>query len=102
VIDVPRIEPYKFGFDDARNISMRGIVTEDNFEWFLWIDTDEYLAGDFRRYLRDSALDAYLIAQHHFTVRAARQGTRDRPPCPPLPHRPQATRHTATFTSTSR
>jgi len=67
VIDAPRIEPYKFGFDDARNLSTRGIVAED-FEWFLWIDTDEYLAGDFRRYLRDSSMDAYLLAQHHFTV----------------------------------
>lgn len=67
VIDVPKIEPYYFGFDDARNVSVRGI-TEEDFEWFLWIDTDEYLAGDFRRYLRDSALDGFQIAQHHFTV----------------------------------
>lgn len=67
VIDVPKIEPHVFGFDDARNASTANL-TDDNFEWFLWIDTDEYLAGDFRRYLRDSALDAYLLAQHHFTV----------------------------------
>jgi SAM-dependent methyltransferase len=67
VIDVPKIEPYVFGFDDARNKSIENL-TSDNFEWFLWIDTDEYLAGDFRRYLRDSSMDAYLVAQHHFTV----------------------------------
>jgi glycosyltransferase involved in cell wall biosynthesis len=67
IIDVPAIKPYEFGFDDARNLSIAGL-TDDNFEWFLWIDTDEYLAGDFRRYLRNSALDAYLLAQHHFTV----------------------------------
>jgi ubiquinone/menaquinone biosynthesis C-methylase UbiE/glycosyltransferase involved in cell wall biosynthesis len=67
VIDVPKIEPYQFGFDDARNCSMQGL-TPENFEWFLWIDTDEYLAGDFRKYLRDSSLDGYCLAQHHFTV----------------------------------
>lgn len=67
VIDVPKIAAYEFGFDDARNASMQGITAED-FEWFLWIDTDEYLAGDFRRYLRDSQLDGYQVAQHHFTV----------------------------------
>lgn len=67
VIDVPRIEPYKFGFDDARNTAIQNL-TDDNFEWFLWIDTDEYLAGDFRRYLRESSLDGYCVAQHHFTV----------------------------------
>jgi SAM-dependent methyltransferase/glycosyltransferase involved in cell wall biosynthesis len=64
VIDVPKIEAGKFGFDDARNASA---ANSQEFEWFLWIDTDEYLSGDFRAYLRDSAMDAYLIAQHHFT-----------------------------------
>ncbi len=64
IIDVPKIEARKFGFDDARNASVDGIECE----WILWIDTDEYLSGDFRKYLRPSACDGYLIPQHHFTV----------------------------------
>jgi 2-polyprenyl-3-methyl-5-hydroxy-6-metoxy-1,4-benzoquinol methylase/glycosyltransferase involved in cell wall biosynthesis len=66
IIDVPKIEPRIFGFDDARNTSMEGL--EEDFQWALWIDTDEYLSGEIRKYLRPSAMDAYLIAQHHFTV----------------------------------
>jgi 2-polyprenyl-3-methyl-5-hydroxy-6-metoxy-1,4-benzoquinol methylase/glycosyltransferase involved in cell wall biosynthesis len=65
IIDVPKIEPWKFGFDEARNISAAEL---DEFDWVLWIDTDEYLAGDFRKYLRNSAMQGYLVAQHHFTV----------------------------------
>lgn len=80
VIDVPKIEPYKFGFDDARNASVAGL-TSDDFEWILWIDTDEYLAGNFRKYLRDSALDGYLIAQHHFTVEPRGSVTQIDRPC---------------------
>jgi hypothetical protein len=33
----------------------------------LWIDTDEYVSGDFRKFLRHSSLDSYIIPQHHFT-----------------------------------
>lgn len=65
VIDVPKIEPYKFGFDDARNASVEGL--ERDFDWLLWIDTDEYLSGDFRKYLRPSCFDGYMVCQHHFT-----------------------------------
>lgn len=60
---IPDIEPGKFGFDDARNISTQYIETD----WYLWIDCDEYLSGDFRRYTRDNALDSLSIHQHHFT-----------------------------------
>jgi 2-polyprenyl-3-methyl-5-hydroxy-6-metoxy-1,4-benzoquinol methylase/glycosyltransferase involved in cell wall biosynthesis len=66
VIDVPKIEVGKFGFDDARNSSVDCL--EKFCEWVLWIDTDEYLSGDFRKYLRHSAVDSYIIPQHHFTV----------------------------------
>lgn len=66
IINVPKIEPYKYGFDDARNASTADIAKD--FDWFLWIDTDEYLAGEPNKYLRESALDGYLVAQHHFTV----------------------------------
>jgi SAM-dependent methyltransferase/glycosyltransferase involved in cell wall biosynthesis len=66
IIDVPKIEPRKFGFDDARNASFADIGKD--FDWFLWIDTDEYLAGHPSKYLINSALDGYMIAQHHFTV----------------------------------
>lgn len=65
-IDVPKIEAWKFGFDDARNVSAQGLATD--FDWMLWIDTDEYLSGDIRKYLRGNHLDGYLLPQHHFTV----------------------------------
>ena len=64
VIGAPKIEARKFGFDDARNLSAGGL----NTDWILWIDTDEYLVGNIRKYLRNNDLQAYLIAQHHFTV----------------------------------
>ena len=54
-----------YGFEDARNASVAGL--EDVVDWVLWIDTDEYVSGDFRRYLRDNAFDSYSIHQHHFT-----------------------------------
>jgi hypothetical protein len=64
VHDVPKIEPQKFGFDDARNQS---IIDSRNFDWFFWIDTDEYLSGSFSRYLRHNMLTGYIVPQHHFT-----------------------------------
>lgn len=64
VIDAPKIEPYKFGFDDARNLSVSQLHTD----WILWIDTDEYLVGSIRQYARCNFLQSYLISQHHFTV----------------------------------
>jgi glycosyltransferase involved in cell wall biosynthesis/SAM-dependent methyltransferase len=60
---LPKIEARKFGFDDARNMSVQDVETD----WVLWIDDDEYLSGDFRKYLRANAFDAYAIHQHHFT-----------------------------------
>jgi SAM-dependent methyltransferase/glycosyltransferase involved in cell wall biosynthesis len=65
VLDVPKIEAGKFGFDDARNASAEGL--EKFCEWILWIDTDEYMSGDFRKFLRHNSLDSYIIPQHHFT-----------------------------------
>lgn len=65
-IDVPKIEPYKFGFDHARNKSIAQLDTL--VDWILWIDTDEYLSGDLRKYLRHNCLDGYVIHQHHFTT----------------------------------
>lgn len=65
MIDVPKIEPRKFGFDDARNASLKGL---EQYDWILWIDTDEYLVGNLRKYLRNNYLQSYLISQHHFTV----------------------------------
>ncbi len=75
IIDVPKIEAAiekdgewseGFSFGDARNISTFGLYPQ--YDWVLWIDTDEYLSGDIARYLRPNALDGYLIPQHHFTV----------------------------------
>lgn len=64
IVDVPAIENRKFGFDDARNASIEELATD----WFLWVDSDEYVVGDIRKYLRDNALQSYGIHQHHFTV----------------------------------
>lgn len=61
---IPSIKPREFGFDDARNKSVEAVGTD----WVLWIDSDEYLAGNIRKYLRNNAYDAYAINQHHFTV----------------------------------
>ena len=76
VIPVPKIEAPKqyggsadgegFGFDDARNTSIRGL--DQLTDWILWIDTDEYLVGSFSKYLRNSPVQAFFISQHHFTV----------------------------------
>ena len=66
IINVPKIEPYKFGFDDARNASAQDL--ENWFDWILWLDTDEYIAGNFYKYLNNSAIEAFIIPQHHFTV----------------------------------
>lgn len=60
----PHIRVDQYGFDDARNDSIKGVETD----WVLWIDSDEYLSGDLPRYLRPNAFDAYSIHQHHFTV----------------------------------
>lgn len=60
-----RLEPRKFGFDDARNLSMEFVPVST--DWVLWIDEDEYLSGDPRKYLRNNAFDSYAIHQHHFT-----------------------------------
>lgn len=64
IVRVASIEPYKFGFDDARNASIKNVEAD----WILWIDTDEYLSGDFRKYTKRSAYDSFSIHQHHFTV----------------------------------
>lgn len=55
-----------FGFDHARNTSVEGI--KNWFDWVLWVDTDEYLSGNIRKYLRHNCLDGYLVPQHHFTT----------------------------------
>lgn len=77
IIDVPQIRAADFdddgkvlpetgfAFDQARNISVE--LLDEAFDWVLWIDTDEYLVGNFRIYLRENVLDSYLLAQHHFT-----------------------------------
>lgn len=64
IIRGPAIEARKWGFDDARNLSIEDLDTD----WFLWIDTDEYLSAPIAKFLRSNALDSYAIHQHHFTV----------------------------------
>jgi SAM-dependent methyltransferase len=63
VIYGQKLEPGVYGFDDARNDSVKDIETD----WVLWIDSDEYISGDFRKYLRTNAFDSYAISQHHFS-----------------------------------
>lgn len=64
IIDVPKIEAKAFGFDDARNASIKGIESD----WILWIDSDEYISGEkIQTYLRNNCFDSYAIHQHHFT-----------------------------------
>jgi glycosyltransferase involved in cell wall biosynthesis len=64
IIDVPKIEVDKFGFDDARNASVSGA----DGDWIFWIDSDEYLSGrTFKEYLRNNSFDSYAVSQHHFT-----------------------------------
>jgi glycosyltransferase involved in cell wall biosynthesis len=76
VMEAQKIEPYKFGFDDARNLS----VSRLNTDWIFWIDTDEYLVGDLRKYARENCWESYMISQHHFTVEPRGQATQiDRP-----------------------
>jgi hypothetical protein len=49
-------------------------------DWVFWIDTDEYLVGNFRRYIRNNHLQSYMIHQHHFTVEPRGNPTQmDRP-----------------------
>ena len=61
---VPKIEVGKYGFDDARNESIKDI----DADWILWIDSDEYLSGKhLKAYARDNAYDSYALHQHHFT-----------------------------------
>lgn len=63
VTGVQKIEAGVFGFDDARNASVEPLDTD----WYLWIDTDEYISGDFTKYARNNAFDSYAVHQHHFT-----------------------------------
>jgi glycosyltransferase involved in cell wall biosynthesis len=65
IVNVPKIELEKFGFDDARNASVEGLPTD----WVLWLDTDEYVSGQgLRVFTRDNAYDSYAIRQHHFST----------------------------------
>jgi len=64
IVNVPKIEARKFGFDDARNASASGAKGD----WIFWIDSDEYLSGhEFKSFLRNNAFDSYAVSQHHFT-----------------------------------
>ena len=64
IIDVPKIEAGKYGFDDARNASTSGALGD----WIFWIDSDEYISGfDFKSYIRNNSFDSYAVSQHHFT-----------------------------------
>ncbi len=58
-----RVFPFTWpdSFGDARNISIQNITTD----WILWIDADETLNGNLRRYLRTNCFNSYAIAQVH-------------------------------------
>lgn len=64
IADVPAIKANEFGFDDARNESIKDI----DADWVLWIDSDEYLSGEnLSIFCRNNCFDSYAIHQHHFT-----------------------------------
>lgn len=77
IIDRPAIKPREYGFDDARNASIKNCPTD----WILWIDTDEFITGDrLCFYAKDNACDSYAIHQHHFSVEPrGAQNQMDRP-----------------------
>ncbi len=69
-IDVAKIQPPSegvegFGFEDARNASVTDL--DKITDWTLWMDTDEYLSGNLKRYASRHAFDAMAIHQHHFS-----------------------------------
>ena len=63
---VPGINPMEFGFDEARNNSIK----HASGEWVLWVDSDEELLLPQRlhKYLRKNILSGYAIQQHHLSV----------------------------------
>lgn len=58
-----RIVSDLFGFANARNFSMMGVKSK----WIFWIDSDEefYCYDKIRRYLDNTHINGYTIAQHH-------------------------------------
>lgn len=63
IVKVPDIEVKKFGFDDARNESIKDV----DADWIFWIDADEYLSGAILPHLKNNCFDSYALHQHHFT-----------------------------------
>lgn len=67
VFDIP--SPLETGFDEARNRS----IEKATGNWIMWIDADEvfYTASALAKYLRHNQLNAYSMAQIHYTVQPA-------------------------------
>lgn len=59
-------DPKVVGFDEARNIGLKGC----HGDWVFWIDSDEKLVDGHKlhKYLRENEFHGYSIRQHHFAV----------------------------------
>ncbi len=68
VIDLPPVASFEDGFAGARNAVLR----EATGEWFLWIDTDEILAGGnaLAKYLESVVYRGYALYQNHLQLDA--------------------------------
>ncbi len=68
VIDLPAVADHADGFSGARN----AVLKEATGEWFLWIDTDEILAGGhaLSKYLESVVYKGYAIYQNHLQLDA--------------------------------
>lgn len=60
------LSPLREGFDAARNLT----IDAASGDWILWMDADESMVGasNMFRLLRNSSVNAYAIAQHHYSV----------------------------------
>lgn len=61
--------PLVTGFDEARNVTIGRAVCD----WIFWIDADETLVQPQRlgHYLRANLIDAFAVAQHHYSAEPA-------------------------------
>jgi hypothetical protein len=62
---VPLIEPKVFGFEHARNASYDPLAA--HFDWVMWVDCDEVLIGQPRRFMRENQFQSLAVCQHHFS-----------------------------------
>ncbi len=71
------LSPLKDGFDAARNVT----IDAASGDWILWMDADESMVGasNMFRLFRNSSVNAYAVAQHHYSVIPAQVLSTDYP-----------------------